>query len=248
MFFRHLLFVEVSFAEDEEVAGRVVARRGVAHELGVSQLVDVPVAVDADVIGDVDPALRVLVVALVLADASRGVAVVAEDHGGVVDRHAGEGVGRAAGAGGAGAPGVAAQQNSRSGARRRCGRGHGLWWRAGRRAVSRPRRCSRARLGGGLGWACGVRAGTDGGDQSGGASQPEQPATGDELRAVVGPVGRRCSMPVTIRRTGREPPCSCLSGDLKRRIDDLLAAGTVDLRRVCGPDAAAIVAAIEAGN
>ena len=33
-----------------------------------------------------------------------------------------------------------------------------------------------------------------------------------------------------------------------RRIDDLLAAGTVDLRRVCGPDAAAIVAAIEAGN
>lgn len=38
------------------------------------------------------------------------------------------------------------------------------------------------------------------------------------------------------------------SGDLKRRIDDLLAAGTVDLRRVCGPDAAAIVAAIEAGN
>ena len=38
------------------------------------------------------------------------------------------------------------------------------------------------------------------------------------------------------------------SGDLKRRIDDLLAAGTVDLQRVCGPDAAAIVAAIEAGH
>lgn len=38
------------------------------------------------------------------------------------------------------------------------------------------------------------------------------------------------------------------SGDLKRRIDDLLAAGTVDLQRVCGPEAAAIVAAIEAGD
>ena len=37
------------------------------------------------------------------------------------------------------------------------------------------------------------------------------------------------------------------SGDLKRRIDDLLAAGTVNLQRICGPDAAATVAAIEAG-
>ncbi len=38
------------------------------------------------------------------------------------------------------------------------------------------------------------------------------------------------------------------SGDLKRRIDDLLAAGTVDLRPVCGPEAAVIVADIEAGH
>ena len=38
------------------------------------------------------------------------------------------------------------------------------------------------------------------------------------------------------------------SGDLKRRIDDLLAGGGVDLQRFCGPDAAAGVAAIEAGN
>lgn len=38
------------------------------------------------------------------------------------------------------------------------------------------------------------------------------------------------------------------SGDLKRRIDDLLAAGGVDLQRFCGPDAAARVAAIEAGD
>ena len=38
------------------------------------------------------------------------------------------------------------------------------------------------------------------------------------------------------------------SGDLKRRIDDLLAAGPVDLQRVCGPEADAIVVAIEAGQ
>ena len=37
------------------------------------------------------------------------------------------------------------------------------------------------------------------------------------------------------------------SGDLKRRIDDLLTAGTVTLQRICGPEAAATVAAIEAG-
>jgi len=38
------------------------------------------------------------------------------------------------------------------------------------------------------------------------------------------------------------------SGDLKRRINDLLASGRVDLQHFCGPDAAARVAAIEAGN
>jgi hypothetical protein len=37
------------------------------------------------------------------------------------------------------------------------------------------------------------------------------------------------------------------SGDLKRRIDELLAAGAVDLERICGAGAAATVAAIEAG-
>ena len=37
------------------------------------------------------------------------------------------------------------------------------------------------------------------------------------------------------------------SGDLKRRIDDLVAAGQVDLQRICGSDAAAKVAAIETG-
>lgn len=38
-----------------------------------------------------------------------------------------------------------------------------------------------------------------------------------------------------------------VSGDLKRRVDDLVLAGIVDLQRLCGPDAAAVVAAIEAG-
>ena len=37
------------------------------------------------------------------------------------------------------------------------------------------------------------------------------------------------------------------SGDLRGRIDDLLGAGRIDLQRICGPDAAAKVEAIEAG-
>lgn len=37
------------------------------------------------------------------------------------------------------------------------------------------------------------------------------------------------------------------SGDLQRRVDDLLAGDTVNLQRICGPEAAAVVAAIEAG-
>ncbi|MHA7648906.1 peptidoglycan recognition protein family protein [Mycobacterium sp. ML4] len=38
------------------------------------------------------------------------------------------------------------------------------------------------------------------------------------------------------------------SGELKRRIDDLLATGGVDLQPLCGTEGAARVAAIEAGN
>jgi N-acetylmuramoyl-L-alanine amidase len=38
------------------------------------------------------------------------------------------------------------------------------------------------------------------------------------------------------------------SGDLKRRIDALLATGSVSLQKICGPDAAAVVADIEAGR
>lgn len=38
------------------------------------------------------------------------------------------------------------------------------------------------------------------------------------------------------------------SGDLARRVDDQLAAGGVDLRRICGAEAAAVVSAIESGG
>ena len=38
------------------------------------------------------------------------------------------------------------------------------------------------------------------------------------------------------------------SGDLRRRIDDLVATGPVELQPVCGPQAADVVAAIESGS
>ena len=67
---RHNLLIEVSFAEDKEVACCVVACRSVACNLGAPQFVDVAVAVDADVIRDVDPSQLGLVVPLVLAQAA----------------------------------------------------------------------------------------------------------------------------------------------------------------------------------
>ena len=51
----HGLLVVIAFAEDEEVAGWVIGRCGVADEPGVAKLVDVPIPVDAHVIRDVDP-------------------------------------------------------------------------------------------------------------------------------------------------------------------------------------------------
>src|ERR1700679_2889127 len=72
---RHGLLVEVSLAQDEEMAGRVVVRRGVTGNLGAPQFVEVAVAVDADVIRDIDPSVLVLVVPLVFAEAFRGISV-----------------------------------------------------------------------------------------------------------------------------------------------------------------------------
>ena len=86
----------------------VVVRRSVARNLGAAQFVDVAVAVDADVVRDVDPALLVLVVPLVLAEVAWGIAVVAEDHGLVVEGHTGDGVTPPSGAGRSCAPGVSA--------------------------------------------------------------------------------------------------------------------------------------------
>ena len=101
----------------------VVVRRSVARNLGAAQFVDVAVAVDADVVRDVDPALLVLVVPLVLAEVAWGIAVVAEDHGLVVEGHTGDGLNPTARACGLGAPGVPAQHDSRSCAERDDGRG-----------------------------------------------------------------------------------------------------------------------------
>ncbi len=105
---RHGLLIEVSFAEDEEVACGVVVRRRVAGNLWAPQLVDVAVAVDADVIRDVDPSVLVLVISLVLTQAAWGITVVAEDHGLVVESHTGDGLGLSSGPRGSGAPRISA--------------------------------------------------------------------------------------------------------------------------------------------
>lgn len=59
--------------------------------------------------------------------------------------------------------------------------------------------------------------------------------------------GHRDADPVT-DCPGADLYAHLTSGDLKRRIDALLAAGPVNLQRVCGPDADAVVAGIEAGR
>ena len=105
---RHNLLIEVAFAEDKEVDCCVVVCRSVACNLGAPQFVDVAVAVDADVIRDVDPSVLVLVIPLVLAEVAWGITVVAEDHGLVVESHTGDGVGPSSGAGGSGAPSISA--------------------------------------------------------------------------------------------------------------------------------------------
>ncbi|WP_236056896.1 N-acetylmuramoyl-L-alanine amidase [Mycobacterium sp. SM1] len=53
---------------------------------------------------------------------------------------------------------------------------------------------------------------------------------------------------LAVHRDLAQTSCPGASGDLKRRIDDLLAAGKVDLQRFCEPEASARVAAIEAAN
>lgn len=61
------LSVEVSFADHQEMTPRIVARGGVPGEVGRPQFEDVAVAVHAQVIGDVNPALVILMVGLMLA-------------------------------------------------------------------------------------------------------------------------------------------------------------------------------------
>lgn len=108
--FRDGFLVEVTFAEDQEVACRVVVRRGITRDLRRAQFVDVAVAVNADVIRDVDPSQLVLVVMLVLAQVAWGVAVVAQDDSLMVEGHASDGVVSPAGACRSGTPGISAEQ------------------------------------------------------------------------------------------------------------------------------------------
>jgi hypothetical protein len=103
----HLL-IEVSFAEDKEMPCRVVVRCGVARDRGAAQFVDVAIAVDADVIRDVDPPMLVLVVPLVLAEVTWGIAVVTEEHGLVMEGHPGDGVAFPSGAGRSRTPSISA--------------------------------------------------------------------------------------------------------------------------------------------
>ena len=105
---RHDLLIEVPFAEDQKMARCVVVRRSVAGNVGAPQFVDVAIAVNADVIGDVDPSQLVLVVPLVLAEVAWGIAVIAEDHPLVVESHTGDGMEPPSGAGRSRAPSISA--------------------------------------------------------------------------------------------------------------------------------------------
>jgi hypothetical protein len=105
---RHSLLIEVSEAEDKEMACGVVVGRGVAGDIGAPQFVDVALAVDAYVIGDVDPAVLVLVVSLILSEAVRSIAVIAEDDRLMVEGQTGDGLALSAGAGRSRTPRVSA--------------------------------------------------------------------------------------------------------------------------------------------
>ncbi len=189
---RDHFLIEVSFAEDEEMACRVVVCRRVAGNIGASQLVDVALAVDADVVGDVDPSKLVLVVPLVLTKASWRITVVAEDHAFVVEGQTCNGVGLASGAGRPGAPSVPAQHDSWTCAGR--GRSHGC--RRWRRDCGHG--CRR--------WCgtCGTwtrtslqlrnrfRTPAQDGRHDGATGEPKQLTTAGGLRVAVRADGRKC--------------------------------------------------------
>ena len=165
------------------MARRVVVRRGVPRDLWRAQFVDVAIAVDADVIGDVDPSLLVLVVALILAEATRGVAVVAEDDGLVMQGHASDGVRPPPGR--AGRAPQASRHNMTADAALMQARVRALAQEMQVRVRSVSRRAGHARASGGLSHRfrapahdrCSPRA----------ADQPEQPSTADRLVASVAP-------------------------------------------------------------
>lgn len=75
------LFVEVTLAQHEEVTGGVVVGGGITGDSGVAERKDVSLTVDSDVIGDVDPALLVLMKSLMLLQPSDDPAVVRQCYG-----------------------------------------------------------------------------------------------------------------------------------------------------------------------
>ena len=58
--------VEVAFAQDEEMSGGVVVGGGITSDGGVAKRKDVAPSVNGSVIGNIDPALVVLMEALML--------------------------------------------------------------------------------------------------------------------------------------------------------------------------------------
>ena len=170
----------------------VVVRRCVVRNLGASQFVDVAVPVDADVVGDVDPSQLVLVVPLILSEMVWGITVVAENHGLVVEGHTSDDLSPAARACRLGAPGVAAQHDSRSCGWRRCRRGRWRrWWECGR-GRRRGWRTGRTRTRASRGLGDRLRTPAHHGRHARATGQPEQSTTADGFRAAVLPGGGKC--------------------------------------------------------
>lgn len=93
LFSRDGFLVEITFTENEKMPGRVVLSGGITFDQREPQLINVAVAVYADVVGDVAPAPLVLMELLMLKQPSRRIAIVAEHRTRVMDRHSIESVG-----------------------------------------------------------------------------------------------------------------------------------------------------------
>ena len=120
-------------------------------------------------------------VSLVLAKTVDDAAVIAEDHGGVMDRHPGDGLGPTARSWRPGTPGIAAQQAGRGRHRYRSGNRGGRRHddRLGRRSRHQRWRCTRLRLRG-----SGIRACTGHSRRARHTRQSQKPSA-TERRAAI---------------------------------------------------------------